>query len=124
MKITILTYGSRGDVQPLLPLSARLMEAGHAVKLAAPFRFKSLADLIIHTFTHTAGAHTLAREKDTPIPILCAWSPGVLPLGRLAIRCPCEGLRFLSARVTFSATRAADFVSGARRAAGLHYVWR
>jgi sterol 3beta-glucosyltransferase len=123
MKITILTYGSRGDVQPFLPLSLRLMEAEHSVRLAAPFRFKSLieehkidfvplagdpeglsrrlniaghnfvkllqelmkhaveigaevwhqtkeacqdADLIIHTFTHAVGAHTLARENNIP----------------------------------------------------------
>ena len=123
MKITILTYGSRGDVQPFLPLSLGLMANGHAVKLAAPFRFKKLvedhsinfvplagdpedlsrrlnnaghnfikmirelmshaieigadvlrqteeackdADLIIHSFTHLVGAHTLAREKNIP----------------------------------------------------------
>ena len=123
MKITILTYGSRGDVQPFLPLSQRLMEHGHSVKLAAPLRFESLieehkihfvplagdpedlsrrlndaghnfvkllqelmshaveigaevwrvtgqacqdADLILHTFTHAVGAHTLARERHIP----------------------------------------------------------
>lgn len=123
MKITTLTYGSRGDVQPFLALSLRLMEEGHSVTLAAPFRFKSLieehkigfvplagdpedlsrrlndagynfvkllqelmnhaieigadvwrqteeackdADLIIHTFTHAVGAHTLAREQSIP----------------------------------------------------------
>src|SRR5919109_2839236 len=123
MKITILTYGSRGDVQPFLPLSFRLMEEGHSVKLAAPSRFQSLveeqgidflslsgdpedlsrrlneaghnfvrllqelmnhaievgadvwrqteeacqdADLILHTFTHVVGAHTLACEKNIP----------------------------------------------------------
>jgi UDP:flavonoid glycosyltransferase YjiC (YdhE family) len=123
MKITILTYGSRGDVQPLLPLSFRLMEEGHSVNLAAPMRFRTLveehgigfvplagdpedlsrrlnnagqnfikltnelmnhttqvgvdvwrqsreacknADLIIHTFLHVVGAHTLARENDVP----------------------------------------------------------
>ena len=123
MKITILTYGSRGDVQPFLPLSFRLMEGGHSVKLAAPSRFKDIveehridfvplagdpeklsrrmnnaghnfvrllselanhaieigadvwrqteeacrdADLIIHTFAHAVGAHTLAREKNIP----------------------------------------------------------
>jgi sterol 3beta-glucosyltransferase len=123
MRITILTYGSRGDVQPFLPLSLRLMEAGHSVKLAAPFRFSNFvqehginfvplagdpedlsrrmnnaghnfvrllyelmnhaieigadvwlqteeackdADLIIHTFAHAVGAHTLAREKNIP----------------------------------------------------------
>lgn len=123
MKITILTYGSRGDVQPFLPLSLRLREEGHSVRLAAPFRFKSFvedhgidfvalpgdpedlsrrlnkaghnfvkllrelmkhaieigadvwrqteeacknADLILHTFTHAVGAHTLARERGIP----------------------------------------------------------
>ena len=123
MRISILTYGSRGDVQPFLPLSLRLMEAGHFVKLAAPRRFKSLveehgiefvslagdpeelsrrmndaghnflkllneltnhaieigadvwrqtedackdADLILHTFAHVVGAHTLARERNIP----------------------------------------------------------
>jgi sterol 3beta-glucosyltransferase len=123
MKITILTYGSRGDVQPFLPLSRRLMEEGHSVKLAAPFRFKNSveehridfvalsgdpedlsrrlnnagnnfvkllreltdhaieigadvwrqteaacqdADLILHTFTHAVGGHTLARERGVP----------------------------------------------------------
>ena len=123
MNITILTYGSRGDVQPFLPLSLGLMARGHSVKLAAPLRFKELveeygikfiplpgepedlsrrlndsdynfikmvreitnhaidigvemlrktedackdADLIIHTFAHAVGAHTLAREMRIP----------------------------------------------------------
>jgi len=123
MKITILTYGSRGDVQPFLPLALGLMSRGHSVNLASPSRFKNLveeqgihfvplagdpedlsrrfnnagynfvkmviemmdhaigigadvarqtgeacedADLIIHTFTHMVGAHTLAREKNIP----------------------------------------------------------
>jgi sterol 3beta-glucosyltransferase len=123
MKITILTYGSRGDVQPILPLALRLRQNAHFVKLAAPFRFKNFveehgvdfvplagdpedlsrrlndagynfikmmrelinhaiaigadvwrqteeacsdADLIIHTFAHVVGAHTLAREKNIP----------------------------------------------------------
>jgi sterol 3beta-glucosyltransferase len=123
MRITILTYGSRGDVQPILPLAFRLIEERHVVKLAAPLRFKNFveehgidfvalsgdpedlsrrlndagynfvkmmrelmnhaigigadvwhqteeacsdADLIIHTFAHVVGAHTLAREKNIP----------------------------------------------------------
>jgi sterol 3beta-glucosyltransferase len=123
MRITILTYGSRGDVQPFLPLSLGLMANGHSVKLVAPARFRELVeehgidfvplagdpedlsrrlnnvgynfikmlhelmnhaieigadvlrqteeackdtDLIIHTFTHAVGAHTLAREKNIP----------------------------------------------------------
>jgi len=123
MKITILTYGSRGDVQPFIPLSLGLMARGHSVKLVAPVRFQTLveqygipfvpvagdpaelsrhlndsgnnviktvrgllshaveigadvlrqtedackdAELIIHTFMHAVGAHTLAREKNIP----------------------------------------------------------
>src|SRR5678816_1674470 len=123
MKITILTYGSRGDVQPFIPLSLGLMMRGHSVRLVAPARFATLveergihflplagdpedlsrrfndagynfirifrelmnhavnigadvfrqteaacrdADLIIHTFAHAVGGHTLAREKNIP----------------------------------------------------------
>jgi len=44
MDITILTYGSRGDVQPFLPLSLGLIARGHSVKLAAPSRFKELVE--------------------------------------------------------------------------------
>lgn len=44
MRITILTYGSRGDIQPFIPLSHWPMEEGHSVKLAAPFRFKSFVE--------------------------------------------------------------------------------
>ena len=42
-KITILTYGSRGDVQPMAALGAGLVKACHEVTLAAPGRFKDLA---------------------------------------------------------------------------------
>lgn len=123
MNITILTYGSRGDIQPFIPLARGLQEKGHHVIIAAPARFENLiteygiqfallagdpedlsrrlnnsgynffkmirelmnhaieigaqvlqqteeacknADLIIHTFTHAVGAHTLAREKNIP----------------------------------------------------------
>jgi sterol 3beta-glucosyltransferase len=123
MNITILTYGSRGDVQPFLPLACGLVDKGHQVIFAAPARFEALvrghgipfssldgepedlsrrlndsgynfikmaremmdhaveigaqvfrqiedaskdADLIIHTFVHAVGAHTLAREKNIP----------------------------------------------------------
>ena len=39
MKITILTYGSRGDVQPFIALARGFQKNGHEVKLAAPHRF-------------------------------------------------------------------------------------
>lgn len=39
MHIPLLTYGSRGDVQPFLALAVGLQKAGHTVILAAPGRF-------------------------------------------------------------------------------------
>jgi sterol 3beta-glucosyltransferase len=123
MKVTILTYGSRGDVQPFIALAHGLQENGHAVKLAAPNKFDELvtshgisfvplagdpaeisrlinnagtnparvvtsmgkyifsiasqvshaafpacegADLIIHSFLFTVGAHSWAREHNIP----------------------------------------------------------
>lgn len=44
MKITLITYGSRGDVQPFLALSLGLKKAGHSVILAAPQRFAGFVE--------------------------------------------------------------------------------
>ncbi len=123
MNITILTYGSRGDVQPFLALALGLQQNGHRVRLAAPHRFAEFvarygvsfvplagdpeiisqrlnaaggnplramtaiqgyvsdiapqvaraafaacedADLLIHSFLFTVGAHSWAREHGIP----------------------------------------------------------
>lgn len=123
MNITLLTYGSRGDVQPFVALALGLRRAGHQARLAAPGRFADLAasygipfaplpgdpeemsrrfndsgrnvvgqvrgmtayvasvarsvaqaafascddaDLIVHSFLFTSGAHSLARAKGIP----------------------------------------------------------
>lgn len=42
MKITILTYGSSGDVLPYISLALGLNESGHQVTLAAPSNFESV----------------------------------------------------------------------------------
>lgn len=55
MKISILTYGSRGDVQPFLSLSVKLISRGHSVKLAAPSRFKNLVEGYGITFVPLPG---------------------------------------------------------------------
>lgn len=160
MNITILTFGSRGDVQPFLPLSLGLMSRGHNVILAAPARFKLLveehgisffslagdpeelsrrlndagynfvklvkelmshavdigaemmrqtdeacrdADLIIHTFAHAVGAHTLAREKNIP-DIHIQTFPMFTPTGDYPnISLPNLGFRFLN-RLTHTAS--------------------
>src|SRR5271169_926688 len=43
MKICVLAFGSRGDVQPAVALSARLAGRGHGVRLVAPLNFAKLA---------------------------------------------------------------------------------
>lgn len=55
MKITILTYGSRGDVQPFLALAVGLQKAGHRVTLAGPHRFADLVTQSSIPFTPLAG---------------------------------------------------------------------
>lgn len=55
MRITLLTYGSRGDVQPFIALGSRLQQAGHAVRLAAPERFAVQAQTYGMTFTPLPG---------------------------------------------------------------------
>ena len=41
MHITILTIGSRGDVQPYMALGVGLQNAGHRVRLATHAEFES-----------------------------------------------------------------------------------
>lgn len=55
MKITLLSYGSRGDVQPYLALAVGLQNAGHQVKLAAPHRFQDFVDRYRIPFAPLAG---------------------------------------------------------------------
>ncbi|MFL7812173.1 MAG: glycosyltransferase [Anaerolineales bacterium] len=45
MKITILTYGSQGDVEPFAALAQGLLQAGFQVKLAAPEYYRSRFDV-------------------------------------------------------------------------------
>src|SRR3990172_12139144 len=42
-RIVLITYGSRGDVEPFVALAAGLTRAGYAVRLAAPQVFAGLA---------------------------------------------------------------------------------
>ena len=42
MHIALLTYGTRGDVQPLIALGLGLQRRGHSVNLAAPAAYAAL----------------------------------------------------------------------------------
>jgi len=43
-RILLLTYGSRGDVEPFIALGLGLLEAGHAVRLVCPAPYAPLAE--------------------------------------------------------------------------------
>jgi len=55
MRVTILTYGSRGDFQPFLALAVGLQQAGHIPLLAGPARFAELAAQFQVPFASLAG---------------------------------------------------------------------
>jgi sterol 3beta-glucosyltransferase len=63
MKITILTYGSRGDVQPFLALAVGLQKAGHTVKLAAPHRFAGFVGVHKVPFVPLAGDPEIISQR-------------------------------------------------------------
>ncbi len=63
MKITILTYGSRGDVQPFLALAVGLKNSGHQVRLAAPHRFESFVSEYGISFTPLAGDPAVISQR-------------------------------------------------------------
>jgi sterol 3beta-glucosyltransferase len=43
MRILLMTYGTRGDIEPFLALAQGFIKAGHCTRLAAPASFASLA---------------------------------------------------------------------------------
>jgi sterol 3beta-glucosyltransferase len=55
MKITILAYGSRGDIQPMLALAVGLQKAGHLPRLAAPQAFEQLSSQFHVLFSPIPG---------------------------------------------------------------------
>lgn len=63
MKITVLTYGSRGDVQPFLALAVGLQKAGYQVKLAAPHRFESFVNAHGIQFVKLAGSPEIISQR-------------------------------------------------------------
>ncbi len=65
MRITLFTFGSRGDTQPFVALAVRLMHEGHHVKLAAPPDFAGLAAEYGIDFALLTPMYNCARIKLT-----------------------------------------------------------
>lgn len=55
MRITILTTGSRGDIQPFIALGQGLKQAGYQVKLATHDTFQEMAQQYGLAFAAIAG---------------------------------------------------------------------
>jgi sterol 3beta-glucosyltransferase len=62
VNVTLLAYGSRGDVQPFVALACGLQRAGHAPLLAAPERFAALAAAHGVPFAPLAGDPAVITE--------------------------------------------------------------
>ena len=68
-KIILVTYGSRGDVQPLLALSVALKEKGHDAQLVAPPEHREWVESFGVPF-HPLGSDAKEFVRQTPDPTL------------------------------------------------------
>ncbi|MEM9543076.1 MAG: glycosyltransferase [Cyanobacteria bacterium P01_E01_bin.42] len=105
MHITILTFGSRGDVQPYLALGVGLQQAGYNVRLAAPPPFadfiqsKGLEFMPIEgepqaMLEGEAGQKWLENNKNNPLVVFSDYAEVVRPVLRQQFDCSlaaCEG---------------------------------
>jgi sterol 3beta-glucosyltransferase len=78
LRITILTYGSRGDVQPYLALGLSLAQVGHQVRLAAPGVYRAFVER--YASHHCPDRLTFAPLPGDPAGLMqAAGSGGWLP---------------------------------------------
>lgn len=103
MKIVLLTYGSRGDVQPFLALAVGLQKAGHAVSLAAPHRFASFVESHDISFIPLAGdpeviSQRLNEAGSNPVRMVRAMSEYILSIADQVVKeiiVACEGAELI-----------------------------
>ncbi len=87
MKITILTYGSEGDIQPFIALGKGLVRAGHQVILAAPQKYEYLTNNGLISFAGFPGdpqalvRDLVSRAGGSWWRMVRSMSKFVLPLG-------------------------------------------
>jgi sterol 3beta-glucosyltransferase len=98
-RITLLTYGTRGDVEPYLALAAGLNQRGFQARLAGPARFDELAGQYGVEFTPLAGSpEQLSRDLVTQAGghwwrILPVMTRFILPLARSVFQAADEACR-------------------------------
>jgi sterol 3beta-glucosyltransferase len=93
MKITLMAFGSRGDVQPFLALAVALRERGHTVTLAAPEDFETQINAygVPYIGIPISGQDFFKKEISkriargiTPVTLLALWRE-VIPALRRAL---------------------------------------
>jgi sterol 3beta-glucosyltransferase len=91
MRVALLTYGTRGDVQPFIALARGLQQAGHQVRLAAPERLEALASPYNIPFVPLAGdpatfvQNLIDTAAGNPLLILRTMRDFVFPLAAQVI---------------------------------------
>ena len=93
--ITLLAFGSRGDVQPMLALSLGLQQAGHTVKVATHRSFESwvrgcgldfaLLSTNLMELIRSPAAQEMLREGKTPLGFIRAYQKLVTPTMEAAL---------------------------------------
>jgi UDP:flavonoid glycosyltransferase YjiC (YdhE family) len=99
MRITILSYGSRGDVQPFVALGVGLKKAGYRVRLAVPHRFEEFVESHGLEFAPLVGDPSelsrlfVDRAGSSPFKTMQVMWSFALPLAKevaLAMEAACE----------------------------------
>ncbi|HEX5730256.1 glycosyltransferase, partial [Microbacterium sp.] len=85
LRILILTFGTRGDIEPFAALAQRLSAAGHAAVLAAPEPYRA-------SVSSEVGFEPMATEMDSAMRAGMSWLRGPAHALTLA-REMAEGMR-------------------------------
>lgn len=108
MNITILTFGSRGDVQPFLALAVALRERGHDVTLIAPndiethFQAYQIPYKLIPLSARDLDiAERITREGLTPANLLRLWREAIPKM---------KNALYEAAHIAAAASRGADLL--------------
>jgi sterol 3beta-glucosyltransferase len=116
MKITLIAFGTRGDVQPSIALAKALQAKGHALKLLASQNFKSWieshgleaapAAVDIQTIMNSEGGHVWIEQGNNPMKQLQAMKALINQYGRVMVDdawAACQGAEAVISQFTSAA---------------------
>jgi UDP:flavonoid glycosyltransferase YjiC (YdhE family) len=116
MKITLIAFGTRGDVQPSIALAKALQAKGHHLKLLASQNFKSWiesygleaapASVDIQTIMNSEGGHVWIEQGNNPMKQLQAMKALINQYGRAMVDdawAACQGAEAVISQFTSAA---------------------